>query len=136
MSTPIRLAGSVLTLFSGAWAAYVAYYGTTFVTSCSFFSNCVLELSQLQAALFVVGAFLALDALVSFVGVRASFILGGVLSAAVLVIVAAQWGTYSATDSAVALTLSLLAVVADAVASRPVKAISEQTNPMNLPVFG
>jgi hypothetical protein len=141
--TPIRLAGSVLSLVGGSWAAFVAYYGAN-VVSCAPFSTCILEqggsgplsASQLQEALFVIGAFLALDALVSFVGVRASFILGAALSAAALVVVAVQWGTYSATDSSVAVVLSLLSVVADVVASRPARGMSEQTNPMNLPVFG
>jgi hypothetical protein len=141
--TPIRLAGSVLSLVNGSWAAFVAYYGANLV-SCPPFSTWILEqggsgpvsASDLQAGLFIVGAILALDALVSFVGVRASFLLGAALSVAVLGIVAVQWGTYSTMDSAAAVALSLLALAADAVASRPAKGMSEQTNPMNLPVFG
>jgi hypothetical protein len=141
--TPIRLAGSVLSLASGSWAAFVAYYGANTV-SCPPFSTCILEqggsgplsASDLQAGLFIVGALLALDALVSFAGVRASFLLGAVLSAVVLVVVAFQWGTYSSADSSVAVALSVLALLVDAVASRPARGMSEQTNPMNLPVFG
>lgn len=121
--TPIRLAGSVLSLVSGAWAAFVGYYGTS-------------SHSELQSALIVVGAILVVDALVSFAGVRASFVVGVGLSALVIVIVAVKWGTYSGSDASLALILSLLSLVADAVASRPVKGMSEQTNPMNLPVFG
>jgi hypothetical protein len=142
--TPIRLAGSVLSLVTGSWATFVAYYGAN-STSCPPFSACILELgggsgpaspSELQGALFIVGAVLAIDSLVSFAGVRASFIVGAVLSVAVLAIVALQWGAYSSTESASVLVLSLLAIVADAVASRPVRGLSEQSNPMNLPVFG
>jgi len=121
--TPIRLAGSVLSLVSGSWAAYIAYSATN-------------SHSELQSALIVVGALLALDAIVSFAGIRASFVVGAGLSALVLVIVADQWGTFSGADASVALVVSLIAVVTDVVASRPVKGMSEQTNPMNLPVFG
>lgn len=143
--SPIRLAGSVLSLLAGCWAAFVAYYGTNLV-SCPPFSTCILELqgggagplspSELQGALFIVGAILALDALVSFAGIRVSFLVGSVLATVVLLIIAIQWGTYSDSDALVAVVLSLLAVVADVVASRPAKALSEQSNPMNLPVFG
>jgi hypothetical protein len=141
---PIRLAGSVLSLLAGCWAAFVAYYGTNIV-SCPPFSTCIVELggsfgplspSELQGALFIAGAILALDALVSFAGVRMSFILGSVLSTVILAIIAIQWGTYSDNDAFAAIALSLLAVLADVVASRPAKALSEQSNPMNLPVFG
>jgi len=142
---PIRIAGSALSLLAGCWASFVAYYGTNGVTPCPPFSTCILELqggfgplspSQLQGALFVVGAVLALDSLVSFAGIRASFIVGSVLSTAVLAIIAVQWGAYSDAYSMAAVVLSLLAVLADSVASRPARALSEQSNPLNLPVFG
>jgi hypothetical protein len=143
--TPIRLAGSALSLVNGSWAAFVAYYGANSISNCPPFSQCILELqggsgplspSELQGALFIVGAILVLDSLVSFVGIRMSYILSAVLSVVVLAIVALQWGTYAGADSAAAVVLSLLAIAASAVASRPVREMSEQTNPMNLPVFG
>jgi hypothetical protein len=142
---PIRLAGSALSLLAGGWATFVAYYGTNSVSPCPPFSTCILELqgsfgplspSELQGALFVVGAILAIDALVSFADIRSSFIVGSVLSTAVLAIIALQWGAYSDAYSMAAVVLASLAVVADFVASRPAKALSEQSNPMNLPVFG
>jgi hypothetical protein len=119
--SPIRLAGSVLSLVTGGVAALAAHSEAS---------------SSLQVVLLAVGAVLAIDSLVSFAGIRASFVAGAVLSAAVLGIVAIQWGTYSGTDSAAALALSVLSVVVDAVASRPARGLSEQSNPMNLPVFG
>jgi hypothetical protein len=142
---PIRLAGSVLSLLAGGWATFVAYYGTNSFAPCLPFSTCIVVLpggfgplspSELQGALFIVGAILAIDSLVSFAGVRASFIVGSVLSTAVLAIIAIQWGAYLDSYSMAAVVLSLLAVVADFVASRPARALSEQSNPMNLPVFG
>ena len=141
---PIRLAGSVLSLLAGSWATFVAYYGTNSVAPCPPFSTCILVLpgggpfspSALQGGLFIIGAILAIDALVSFAGIRVSFIVGSMLSTAVLAIIAIQWGAYFETYSLAAVALSLLAVMADVVASRPAKALSEQSNPMNLPVFG
>jgi hypothetical protein len=111
----------VVSLTTGALAAYVAYSGTS---------------SNLQAALLAVGAVLAIDSLVSFAGIRASFIVAALLSAGVLAIIAIQWGTYPSTDSAGVLALSAVSLVVDFVASRPVRGLSEQSNPMNLPVFG
>jgi len=144
MPSPVRIAGSVLSLLAGAWTTFVAYYGTNSISPCPPFSTCILELgsagplspSDLQGLLFVAGAVLAIDALISFAGMRAAFILGSVLSTAVLAILAVQWGAYFVNDSLAALVLALLAVVVDSVASRPTKGLSEQSNPMNLPVFG
>ena len=136
---PIRIAGSVLSLLAGGWATFVAYSGPGSASTCPPFSGCLTKFpggSDLQGALFLVGAILAIDSLVSFAGIRASFIVGSVLSTAILAIVAIQWGTYSDIYSLAAVALSLLAVVADFVASRPARALSEQSNPMNLPVFG
>lgn len=145
MPSPVRIAGSVLSLLAGIWAAFVAYYGTNSLFPCQPFSTCILQLrgssgplssSELQALLFIVGAILALDALVSFAGIRVTFVIGSVLATVILAILALQWGDYFVNYSIAALVLSLLAVVVDSVASRPSRALSEQNNPMNLPVFG
>jgi len=139
--SPIRILGSALSLLNGAWAAYIAYYHANTLQPCSH-SGCPgapgfgISSPELQGALLVIGVILAIDALVSFVGIRASFIIGAILSASVLAIVAVLWGTYSGTDSAVALVLSVLALVVDAVASRPSQGLSEKDSPLNLPVFG
>jgi hypothetical protein len=106
---------------TGILAAFIAYSGAS---------------SNFQVALLAVGVTLAIDSLVSFAGIRASFVVAAVLSAAALAIVAIQWGTYQSAESGTALGLSALSVVVDLVASRPAKGLSEQSNPMNLPVFG
>jgi hypothetical protein len=54
----------------------------------------------------------------------------------VLVAVAITWGTYATDYSAAAAVLSLVAVMVDAVASRPSRGLSEKDSPLNLPVFG
>jgi len=128
----------VLSLLNGAWAAYIAYYYTYHLPTCSLSpSGCSGAASpELHSALLAVGAILAIDALVSFAGLRATFMVGVGLSALVLVLVADQWGTFSGTDSTVALVLSVLAIVVDAVASRLSKGLSEEDSPLNLPVFG
>jgi len=84
----------------------------------------------------VVGGTLVVASLVSFSGMRISFALGAVLSAAVLAIVALQWGDFATSDAEAAVILSVVSIALDALASRPAKALSERDSPLNLPVFG
>ena len=90
----------------------------------------------LDNALLAAGAILAIVSLVSFTGIRLTFALGAVLSAAALVVVGLTWGTYATDDSIAVAALSLAALVVDAVGSRPSKGLSEKDSPLNLPVFG
>ena len=125
-------------MVNGAWAVYIAESVLNRAYLCPI-DGCppsTFAYVPYAWAVVLVGGVLIIDSLISFAGIRATFILGAVLSVAVLAIVAIQWGTYSGIDASVALALSLFAVVADFVASRPVRGLSEQTNPMNLPVFG
>jgi hypothetical protein len=68
--------------------------------------------------------------------VRSSFLLGGVLSAVVVVFVALRWGVFATAYSEAAIALSVAALLVDVVASRPARALSERDSPLNLPVFG
>ena len=91
----------------------------------------------LQAAVPVIGVFLALDAVVCFVGFRRAFMVGGVLSAMVAAIVLYSWaGRYGGEAWASLVVLSLASVILDLLALRPREQLKEQANPMNLPVFG
>ena len=90
----------------------------------------------MDSLLLAAAAVLALVSLVSFTGIRLTFVLGAVLSAAVLVAVGLTWGTYPTGDSTAAAGLSLVALMVDAVASRASKGLSEKDSPLNLPVFG
>jgi hypothetical protein len=133
--------GSVLTLLNGAWAVFVAYYAGNAALPCS---NCIempllpgtVVFSELQGALFFVGAVLALDSVISFAGLRVAFLFGAFLSVVVFALVALQWGALVSADSVAALVLSVGTLLVDAVASRPAKALSERDSPLNLPVFG
>ena len=90
----------------------------------------------MASVLLAAGVILAVVSLVSFTGVRLAFIFGAVLSAAVLVTVGLTWGTYTTYDSAAVAGLAVVALIVDAVASRPSKGLSEKDSPLNLPVFG
>lgn len=92
--------------------------------------------TELDTVLLAAGVALAIVSLVSFAGLRVTFALGAVLSAAALATVGLTWGTYPTAYSTAVAGLSLAALVIDAVGSRPSRALSEKDSPLNLPVFG
>jgi len=132
-----------LTILEAAWLLYAGYDAP--MTSClstacppqPFIPLYSLAVPALAVALLVVGA-------VEIWGAPFSYVAGGVLSAAALLVtgwtVAIVFGHgYSSTVSddaiiGVAFALAALLVNIDAVRSK--SSISEQANPMNLPVFG
>jgi hypothetical protein len=140
--TPIRAAGSIIGLVDGVVAAFMVILGPVQAPLCKGPGVCIgptaspVPNTELDTALLAAGVILAMVSLVSFTGLRATFALGAVLSTAALVTVGLTWGTYPTDDSIAVAALSLVAIVVDAVASRPARGMSEQTNPMNLPVFG
>ncbi len=136
--SPIRLAGSVLGLVDGAWAAYIAFVALNATYNCpnggcpaSTFVFVPFAQGQVAA-----GALLVVVSLVSFTGRRLTFVLGAVLSVVVLATLALAWGTYASNESIAVAALSLASLAADSVASRPSKELSERDSPLNLPVFG
>jgi hypothetical protein len=136
--SPIRLLGSVLGLVSGTWAAYIAYmaFNATYlcpVNGCPGSLFGFVPYAQVQV---VAGALLVVVSLVSLTGRRPAFVLGAVLSAAVLATLALTWGTYATNDSTAAAVLSLASLAVNSVASRPSRELSERDSPLNLPVFG
>jgi hypothetical protein len=147
--SPIRVLAFVLSLLTGAYAAIIAKFGFIPVaTGClrsppQGAANCAgapyylgISSPELQGALLVVGIVLVIDAVVSFAGVRASFVLGTVLSAVVLAIFALSWGGPPTNVSEVAVILSVPTIVVDSFASSPSRTLSEKDSPLNLPVFG
>jgi len=139
--TPIRVAGSVTGLVGGTLAAFMAILGPVQGPLCQAPGFCVgppqsVPNSGLDTVLLAAAVVLAVVSLVSFTGLRLTFVLGAALSAAVLVTVGLTWGTYPTSDSVAAAGLSLVALVVDAVAARPSRALSEKDSPLNLPVFG
>jgi len=146
--SPIRVLASVLSLLTGAYAAIIAKYGfipvpTQCLSSPQGAPNCAgapyylgISSPELQGALLLIGIVLVIDAVVSFTGLRASFVLGTVLSALVLAIFALSWGGPPTNISEVAVVLSVPTIVVDSFASSPSRTLSEKDSPLNLPVFG
>ncbi len=139
--TPIRVAGSVIGLVDGLLAAFMVILGPVQGPLCQGPGICIGPTGQsvnteLDTALLAAGVILAVVSLVSFTGLRLTFALGAVLSAAALVTLGLTWGTYPTDDSIAVAALSLVALVLDAVASRPSRGLSEKESPLNLPVFG
>jgi hypothetical protein len=137
---PIRVAGSVIGLVDGVVAAFMVILGPI-APSCPPGAFCPLATrpapnTELDTALLAAGVILAVVSLVSFTGLRVTFALGAVLSATALVAVGLTWGTYPTNDSIAVVALSLVALVVDAVGSRPSRGLSEKDSPLNLPVFG
>ena len=136
--TPIRLAASILGLVSGLWAAYIAFVFVTTpiplscpVTGCPAPAN--LSSARVQAA---DGGLVAVVSVISLTERRLAFMINAILSATILVTLGLTWGTYSANGTDIAFGLSGLALVVNAVASRPAKELAERDSPLNLPVFG
>jgi hypothetical protein len=140
--TPIRAAGSVIGLVDGVLAAFMVILGPVRGPLCEGPGICIGPTSQsapnpeLETVLLAAGVILAVVSLVSFTGLRVTFALGAVLSAAALVAVGLTWGTYPTDGSVAVAGLSLAALVIDVVGSRPSRGLSEKDSPLNLPVFG
>ena len=136
--SPIKLAGSILGLVNGAWAAYIAFLALNATYNCpnggcpaSTFGFMPYAQGQVVA-----GGLLVAVSLLSFTGRRPAFILGALLSVAVLAMIALSWGTYSSNDSIPAGILSAASLAVNALASSPSRELSEKDSPLNLPVFG
>jgi len=139
--TPVPVAGSVIALIEGVVAAFMVILGPVQGPLCQGPGICIgppqsAPNTQLDTVLLAAGVILAVVSLVSFTGLRLTFVLAGVLSAAALVTLGLTWGTYPTDDSIAVAALSLFALVLDAVASRPSRGLSEKDSPLNLPVFG
>ena len=84
----------------------------------------------------VFGVALLLISLVSFAGVRVVFMLGAISSLIIIALVLLSWGDYPLFEEATVLVLSVVTLLADLLASRPARGLSERDSPLNLPVFG
>lgn len=131
--SPIRAAGCVLGAIAGILAIAVQHYNTT--PSCP--SCSATTLGGLPSVwLAVAGGLLLVLSLMSFGGFRLTFYAAAVLGVMVLAADLALRGSYPADEWELIAGLSLLAILADLVAARPARALSEKDSPLNLPVFG
>lgn len=90
----------------------------------------------LQALLPWIGVLLVLDSIACFVGFRLAFPVGGLLSVAIAAIALFDSGGLTVGLYASLGLVSLVALVLDLIVMRSRRGLSEQGNPMNLPVFG
>ncbi len=88
-----------------------------------------------QSVMLWAGGFLLVDSLLCIYGVHYAFPVGAVLSAALAAgAFLTGWGL--SMQEVLPLGLSLVAVALNVLAFRSTSKLSEQANPMNLPVFG
>ena len=137
-----RVAGG-LTIIESLWLLY-SYFDTPAVscppsgcTGPSFIPTYSEAALALALALLAVGAF-------GLWGASFAYVVGGILSAAALldagytVLVARGYGYLStaSNDAILGVAFALVALIVNINAFRSKEGISEQANPMNLPVFG
>lgn len=101
----------------------------------SSFGSFKSSMGGFQQGLLWVSAFLLVDSLLCVYGVRYAFPVAAVLSAAVVADALLLFPAFDYQELAV-LTLSLIALALSLLAFRSTSQLSEQANPMNLPVFG
>jgi hypothetical protein len=135
-----RVAGG-LTVLESIWGVYLFWvtqaYGLCTPSGLSF---CVQFPSLLSQALLALVVLLLVDGLLGAWGARFAFYGGALLSVVFLLVSgysAWLWGAeIGGLVSWIGVGLSVLGIVANVLAIRGKNLISEQANPMNLPVFG
>jgi hypothetical protein len=119
---------------AGLWDVYGTYSG-------GFGSQCVptatiCGLTEFGSTSFLVlGALLVLVSLISIVGPRKVFYGSAAISVAIAILVAITTPV-TETTALISLALGASTLVLSLVAARRETKVSEQSNPMNLPVFG
>ena len=143
MTSLVRRVAGGLTVLEAVWLLYAYYDAPTIScqsTGCpsqAFIPLYSFATPALVAALLIIGA-------LALWGASFSYVAGGVLSAASLFVtgytVAVVFGHgYVATvsdDAVIGVAFALVALLANVEGMRSKGGISEQANPMNLPVFG
>lgn len=89
-----------------------------------------------QTVIPIVGILLVIDGIVCFVGFRQAFPVGVIFSVLTVALVVVGWGSQINAEAASVVVAALIALVLNIAAVRSRGAMSEQGNPMNLPVFG
>lgn len=132
----VRTAGAVVNLLNALWAAYISLVTINTPANCPQ-NGCPFSLlTYLPTVLLVVAAILVIDAVICFIGFSVGFIVGAVLSVAIVGLVGAQWGTFGNLGSSLSVALSTIAILLDLISMRSKRRIPEESHPLNLPVFG
>jgi len=129
----LRRIAAIITLITSIWAILAVGSGLSLLTLPT--GNLVGG-GTLAAVILIFGAILFVDSLACFIGVRRAFQVAAADAAALLVSFFLSPNALGVTTSLVAIALSLVTLVLGVAASRRRGKLSEQTNPMNLPVFG
>jgi hypothetical protein len=95
----------------------------------------VLASSVLVTGLLLLGVVLLIDAVVCVYGARFAFY-GSLVISFLVIVVDSVVGSPQSGPQLLVLSLSLLTILTSIIALRSQSGISEQANPMNLPVFG
>ncbi|QQG48006.1 MAG: hypothetical protein HY247_04325 [archaeon] len=124
-------------VLAGVWAmggefAFSAWAYGPFCTS----DVCFSAPGWFSLGVGVVGGILVLSSLAGFFGPRRSFYVGAASGGAIVVLLLAVWGEVGVAFYWSLLILALVAGTLSVLAARSRTALSEQSNPMNLPVFG
>ena len=118
----IKLLGSISTVATGALGAYAGY------------SSPVSEGSQIWIT--ALGVLLIADSLACFYGANVDFALSSLASALLVLLGLVGWGSGYTWVEWATVAIGALDVVLGLLAYRSTTSLSEQANPMNLPVFG
>ncbi|MDA4124339.1 MAG: hypothetical protein OK438_02630 [Thaumarchaeota archaeon] len=105
-------------------------------SQCPSGAQCASSPWSVITILGALGILLIFDSAISYVGPRRAFYGETGVSVLIAVLLVSITGEASATYFWLTLTLALLAAVLSLVAAIPRSALTEQSNPMNLPVFG
>jgi hypothetical protein len=129
-----RIAGG-LTILESVWLLY-GYFDVS-KTSCPA-SGCPFPqfIPYFSEALFALPVVLLIVGALGVWGVGFAYLAGAVLSAFALLFMAYVVFLLESTNAEVGAALAAIAIVANVVGMRGRSGLSEQANPMNLPVFG
>ncbi len=129
----LRRIAAIISLITSIWAIVAVVSGLSLL---SLPTGNLVGGSTLAAVILIFGAILFGDSLACFVGVTRAFQVAAADAAALLVSFFLSPNALGVTTSLVAIALSLVTLAFGVAASRSPGKLSEQTNPMNLPVFG
>lgn len=142
MSALIKRAAGGLTVLESLWALYLVY--STSRVTCLLGCPGPMFSAVYSDAIVFLAAVLLIDGLLGLWGAHLAYSAGALLSAASLALLGyAAWAGLGypnllneAYGAAVGAGISVIALGANLAAARSHGVLSEQANPMNLPVFG
>ena len=118
----LRASAAGVGLLGGALASYVGY-----ASRASFGAHVLLV---------ALGVALVADSAVCFLGWRTAFAGSAALSALLVVVALATWGSSLSAAQSATVAVASASLLLALLAFRSSSSIPEQANPMNLPVFG